>query len=129
MHVLHFSGPLVSERGFFLGHVSSKLGWTSCGKGFLLLFVSWFIVIHTRASHPLGVGYFNRREHNGCCPGGLFHIKNTLHICTTLQQHCSISLLHDEGHTAEELGIRVAKLGFRTISIKRILLFKYNSIN
>ena len=39
----------------------------------------------------------------GCCLGGFFHINNTLNVCKTPQQLCSINLLYNQGHTTEVL--------------------------
>ena len=59
------------------------------------------------------------RKCKGCCLGGLCYISNTLHICTTPQQHCSTNLLYEQGHSAEVLGKAVAQLGFRFSSVGR----------
>ena len=45
----------------------------------------------------------------------------TIHICTTLQQHCGISLLHEQGYTAEVLGV---KLGVQLVLVYRKIFGK-----
>ena len=104
------------------GHVSGQLGWTPWGEGFLLFLIIWFSPIHTRMIHPLGAGYSGGKKCKVCCLGDLWYISNTLYMCTTLQQHCGISLLYEQGYTAEVLGKTVLQLGFRF----RFLLIKHN---
>ena len=84
--------------------VSGQLRWTPWGEGFLLLFVIWFIPIHTRKCHPLFVGHSDGVEYKGCYLGSLCYIRNALHMCKTPQKHCGISLLYEQGHSAEVLG-------------------------
>ena len=60
-HALKFAGLFVLENIFFLGHVFGQLDWTPRGEEFLLLFITWFIPIHTRMGHPLGVGHSGDR--------------------------------------------------------------------
>ena len=47
-------------------------------------------------------------EYKGCFLGGFCDISNTLHVCTIPHQHCSISLLYEQGYTADVLGKKVA---------------------
>ena len=107
------------ESVCLLGHASGQLGWTPCGEGFILFLVAWFIPIHTRMSHPLGVGYSHGWECKGCCPGGLYYVRNTLSMCTTPQKNCGASMLHEQGHKAKVLRKTVALLGFSTICVDR----------
>ena len=81
----------------FPGASSGQLGWTPWGEGFLLIFTIWFTPIRTKMSHPLGVGHFGGWACKDYFLGGLFYVSNTLHVCTTPQQHCSTSLLHEHG--------------------------------
>ena len=108
----------------FLGRVSGQLGWTPWSEGFLL-FVSWFIPIHTRMSHPLVMGHYGGREYKDYCLGSLCHISKTLHMCTTPQQHCGISLRHEQGYNAVML---VAKLGLERVLVDRTILGIDNSV-
>ena len=107
---------------FFLGHISDQLGWTPWVEGILFSFVIWFLPIHNIMSHPLGVSYSSGGECESCCLGGHFYISNTLYMCTIPQQHCGISLLHEQGHNAEVLRKRIASFGFRVCYIERIFL-------
>ena len=70
-------------------------------------------------SYPLGVGHSGGGECKGCCLGGVFHVRNTLQMCITPQQHCSTSLLYKKGYTAEVLGKTVVLIWFRTNCIER----------
>ena len=72
-------------------------------------------------SHPLGVSRFSGGKCNNCCLDGLCYVSSTLHMCTTLQQHCGISLLHKQGYTAKVFGKTVALLG-----LSLVLLIGYN---
>ena len=87
--------PPFLDSVFFLGHASSQLGWIPWGEGFPLFLVIWFIPIHTKMSHLLGMGYPGSGQCKGCWLGGLCYVSKTLHMCTTLQQHCGTSLLHE----------------------------------
>ena len=91
--------------------MSGQLGLIPWGEGFLLLFIVWFISIHTRRSHPLGIGHSSSGESKGCCLGGLCYLSNTLHVCTTPQKHHSISLLYEYDHIAEVLRKTAVQLG------------------
>ena len=64
-----------------------------------------------------------------CCLSGIFHVKNTLHVCITLQQHCNNNLLYKQSHTAKVLGNTVVLLGFRYRSFDKTLFGKYKPID
>ena len=66
-----------------LGYVPGQLGWTSWGEGFILLYVNWFIPIHTTMSYPLGTGHSSGGECKGYCIGSFYNVINTLHESKT----------------------------------------------
>ena len=72
-------------------------------------------------SYPLCVGYSGGGEFKLYCLGSLCYIKNTLYVCTTLQQHCVISLLYEQGYTANKLGAKLVKHRFGTSYSYKIL--------
>ena len=99
-----FYRPPLSERvysswGIFLS------GWAGppCMRDFFY-FVIWVIPIHTIMSHPPGMVYSSGGKCKGCCLGGLYYIRNTLHMFTTPQQQYGTSLLYEQGNTAKVLG-------------------------
>ena len=47
----------------------------------------------------------------GYCLGGLCHFRNTLKVFITPQPHSGISLLYEQGYTAEALGKHKSRLG------------------
>ena len=82
----------------FLANWTGPLGV----KGFFCC-LFFLIPIYTRIGYPLGMGHSGDGECKGCCLGSLYYINNTLNMCTILQQQYSVSLLHEQGHTAEAL--------------------------
>ena len=77
-------------------------------------------------SHSLGAGYSSSGECKGCCLGGLCYVSNTLHMCTTLQQYYGISLLYEQGHTAEVLGMQ---LGLKQVMVDKTMFCTINLID
>ena len=93
------------QRECVLPGACLKANWAgSPGVGFLLVLVIWFIPIHTSMSYSLDIGYSGGRKCKVCCLDGLCHIRNTLNIYTTLQQHYSTSLIYEQDYIAEVLG-------------------------
>ena len=77
------------------------------------------LVLPDAEAHLLATATLQKTSKSHCL-SGLCHISNTLHMCTTLQQHYGTSLLYEQGYTAELLGKTISQLRLGCSSVDKI---------